>query len=84
MQRLMGNEVAARIRAVRPNLPVLYMSGYAQPLLHAQGVLDADVDLMEKPYSASTMLARVQLALDRGKSGDLGRSGRDSSLRHPA
>jgi DNA-binding response OmpR family regulator len=47
-------------------------------------VLRADVDLMEKPYSASTMLARVQLALDRGKSGDLGRSGRDSSLRHPA
>jgi PAS domain S-box-containing protein len=84
MPEMMGNEVAARIRAVRPDLPVLYMSGYAQPVLHAQGVLDADVDLMEKPYSASTMLARVQLALDRGKADDLRRSGRDSSLRHPA
>jgi hypothetical protein len=84
MPEMMGNEVAARIRAVRPDLPVLYMSGYAQPVLHAQGVLDADVDLMEKPYSASTMLTRVQLALDQGNPGDLGRSERDSSLRHPA
>ena len=84
MPEMMGNEVAARIRAVRPNLPVLYMSGYAQPILHAQGVLDADVDLMEKPYSASTMLARVQQALDRGERGDLGRSERDSSLQRPA
>jgi PAS domain S-box-containing protein len=84
MPEMMGNEVAARIRAVRPDLPVLYMSGYAQPILHAQGVLDADVDLMEKPYSASTMLARVQQALDRGERGDLGRSERDSSLQRPA
>jgi PAS domain S-box-containing protein len=84
MPEMMGNEVAARIRAVRPNLPVLYMSGYAQPVLHAQGVLDTGVDLMEKPYSASTMLTRVQLAIDRGKPGDLRRSDRPSSLRHPA
>ena len=32
--------VAARVRAARPGVPVLYMSGYAQPVLDNQGALD--------------------------------------------
>jgi PAS domain S-box-containing protein len=63
MPGMMGNELAERMRAIRPSLPVLYMSGYAELVLHTQGVLDADVDLLEKPFSEVNMLARVARAL---------------------
>ncbi len=66
MPQMLGNEVAARVRAVRPGLPVLYMSGYAQTVLDTQGALDAHVDLLEKPFSETTLLTRVRNAIDHG------------------
>jgi len=58
MPKMLGNEVAMRVRAVRPGLPVLFMSGYAQPVLDSQGALDP-----EKPFSEATLLIRVHRAL---------------------
>jgi CheY-like chemotaxis protein len=63
MPGMLGNEVAARVRALRPGLPVLYMSGYAQPVLDTQGALDPDIDLLEKPFSETMLLTRVGQAL---------------------
>jgi PAS domain S-box-containing protein len=70
MPQMLGNEVAARVCASRPELPVLYMSGYAQPILDDQGGLDPHVDLLEKPFTAATLLTRVRQAIDsRGEPG---------------
>jgi PAS domain S-box-containing protein len=66
MPEMLGNEVAARVRAIRPSLPVLFMSGYAERVLDSQGALDANVDLLEKPFSEATLLTRVRLAIDNG------------------
>jgi CheY-like chemotaxis protein len=63
MPGLLGNELAARIRALRPGLPVVYMSGYAQPILDTQGALDPHSDLLEKPFAETTLLTRVQRAM---------------------
>ena len=63
MPGMLGNEIAARVRAVRPGLPVRYMSGYAQPVLDTQGSLDPDIHLLEKPFSEATLLALVRRAL---------------------
>ena len=38
MPEMLGNEVAAAVRAARPDLPALYMSGYAQPILDSHGM----------------------------------------------
>jgi len=64
MPEMLGNQVAAQVRAVRPGTPVLYMSGYAQPVLDTQGALDPSVDLLEKPFSENTLLTRVRHAID--------------------
>ncbi len=64
MPEMLGNEVAARVRALRPGLPVLFMSGYAQPVLDTQGALDPGVDLLEKPFTETTLLTRVRQAID--------------------
>jgi hypothetical protein len=66
MPGMLGNEVARRVRAVRPALPVLYMSGYAQPVLDTHGTFASQIDLLEKPFSEADLLTRVRRALDNG------------------
>ena len=66
MPDMLGNEVAVLARAVRPGLQVLFMSGYAPPVLYSQGALDPYIDLLEKPFSETTILARVRRAIDSG------------------
>jgi signal transduction histidine kinase len=66
MPEMLGNEVARRIHAVRPALPVLYMSGYAQPVLDTHGAFASQTDLLEKPFTEATLLTRVRRAIDNG------------------
>ncbi len=66
MPDMLGNELAARVRAVRPGLPVLYMSGYAQTVLDTQGALDPGINLVEKPFSENDLLSRVRHVIDPG------------------
>jgi signal transduction histidine kinase/CheY-like chemotaxis protein len=66
MPEMLGNEVARRVRAVRPALPVLYMSGYAQPILDTHGAFAGQIDLLEKPFTEATLLTHVRRAIDSG------------------
>ncbi|GID29771.1 PAS domain-containing hybrid sensor histidine kinase/response regulator [Paractinoplanes brasiliensis] len=63
MPRMMGNEVAARVRQRRPGIPVLYMSGYAEPVLTENGTLPDGVTLVEKPFTSRELLDRVRAVL---------------------
>ena len=38
MPQMLGDEVADQVRAIQPGVPALFMSGYAEPVLHRQGV----------------------------------------------
>ena len=64
MPGMLGKELADRLTGVRPDTRVLYMSGYAQPVLHSQGTLDPGVALLEKPFTAGDLLAAVRKRLD--------------------
>jgi PAS domain S-box-containing protein len=64
MPGMLGKELADRLVGVRPDTRVLYMSGYAQPVLHTQGTLDPGVALLEKPFTAHDLLAAVRKRLD--------------------
>jgi signal transduction histidine kinase len=66
MPEMLGNEVARRVHAARPALPVLYMSGYAQPILDTHGAFAHQIDLLEKPFTEATLLTRVRRAIDNG------------------
>jgi CheY-like chemotaxis protein len=65
MPKMVGNEVAARVSAIRPGLPVLYMSGYAEPVLTENGNLPDGVVMVEKPFTGDELLARVDGVLRR-------------------
>jgi signal transduction histidine kinase len=64
MPQMLGKEAAERIVALRPDVKVLYMSGYAMPVLGAHGTLEEGVTLVEKPFSEPTLLAKVREVLD--------------------
>jgi CheY-like chemotaxis protein len=63
MPQMMGNELAAAIAALRPSTRIMYMSGYAQPLVGSGQGLPDDVILIEKPFTERSLLAKVHEAL---------------------
>ena len=63
MPLMQGRELAERIAAMQPDIRILYMSGYAQPILGLGGTLDEGVLLLEKPFTEPALLAKVEEAL---------------------
>jgi nitrogen-specific signal transduction histidine kinase/ActR/RegA family two-component response regulator len=59
-----GVDLAAAISALRPQIKVVVMTGYAQASIASQGVLKEGIVLLEKPFSPNLLLARVRMALD--------------------
>ncbi|GAA3957765.1 hybrid sensor histidine kinase/response regulator [Actinoplanes auranticolor] len=72
MPAMMGNEVAARVQAIRPEVPVLYMSGYAQPVLTENGTLPPGVLIIEKPFTRRDLLDRVHARLSQAATSEDG------------
>jgi CheY-like chemotaxis protein len=64
MPHMLGKEVAEKMRAIKPDIEVLYMSGYARPVLASQGRLDPNVALVEKPFSEADLLAKAGQVLN--------------------
>jgi PAS domain S-box-containing protein len=64
MPGLRGHEVARQVSATRPEIKVLYMSGYAEEAL-VGGLPFAAGALIEKPFAIDTLAVRVREALER-------------------
>ncbi len=65
MPNINGRQLARDIHVVRPELPVLYMTGYSRNAVVHQGRLDEGVDMLQKPVSQAELANRVRLALER-------------------
>jgi PAS domain S-box-containing protein len=59
-----GRELAIRLREMCPELRVLFMSGYSNGAIQGRGLLDEDVMLVEKPFSAAELGRAVRRALE--------------------
>ncbi|GAA4942943.1 hypothetical protein GCM10025331_32060 [Actinoplanes utahensis] len=59
MPEMSGRRLADLIHETVPTLPVLYMSGYSNGLLGTTHVLDGDIALIEKPFTAHDLLHRL-------------------------
>ena len=64
MPHMPGTELAQHLCALRPGLPVVYLSGYAEPILNARSDLPPDVTLLTKPVTEQALLAVVADTLD--------------------
>jgi two-component system, cell cycle sensor histidine kinase and response regulator CckA len=63
MPKLGGLEVATALREAKPELKVIYMSGYAEGVLEP-GVLGSGTALLEKPFSFAALTEKVRGLLD--------------------
>lgn len=59
-----GEQLAAQLTRVRPDMKVLYMSGYPNDGIAWSGMLASGVMLLEKPFSREILMRRVRQALD--------------------
>ena len=59
-----GKELHEQLLAVRPDLKVLYMSGYTDNVIAHHGILERDVFFLEKPFSSQGLVHKVRQALD--------------------
>jgi two-component system cell cycle sensor histidine kinase/response regulator CckA len=64
MPHMQGKELADKVCFLQPTAQVVFMSGYTQGLLGAQGVLEPDVRLIEKPFSEASLLAKLHEMLN--------------------
>jgi len=64
MPRLDGRELANQLVALRPNLKVLYMSGYTDDVIDHRGLLKQTTVLVQKPFTKAKLLRKVRETLD--------------------
>ncbi len=63
-----GVQIAAAARELRPDIKVLYTTGYADNEIVHQGRLDPDIVLLTKPYMQSDLAAKMIEALGKAAS----------------
>ncbi len=62
-----GRQLADEVKKIRPDLPVLFATGYTRNAIIHHGRLDPDVDLLVKPFTTDALARKVRQMLDRPK-----------------
>jgi PAS domain S-box-containing protein len=65
MPGMNGRELARLICSARPETRVLYMSGYTENVIGHNNILDADVVLLQKPFTLPMLKAKVREVIDQ-------------------
>ena len=59
-----GRELAERVRVIKPDMKVLYTTGYTRNAVVHNGLLDPGVSLLGKPFTIEQLATSVRAALD--------------------
>jgi two-component system cell cycle sensor histidine kinase/response regulator CckA len=64
MPKLSGKELARSLTHVRPDLKVLYMSGYTDSAIVNSGILQKEVSFLQKPFTPAGLSSKVREVID--------------------
>jgi CheY-like chemotaxis protein len=65
MPRMGGRELAEKLLEVRPGLPVLFTSGYTDDAIVRHGVIGANANFVQKPFTPETLVGKIREILDK-------------------
>jgi two-component system, cell cycle sensor histidine kinase and response regulator CckA len=68
MPKLSGTEAVDGMRALKPDVKVLYISGYTDEVIDKKGISDTTVNFISKPLSGTVLLMKIRSIFD--SSGD--------------
>jgi DNA-binding NtrC family response regulator len=64
MPEMNGKDLKDHLIVFRPDIRVLYMSGYTSDAIAHHGVLEKGIHFLQKPFSVKTLAARAREALE--------------------
>jgi hypothetical protein len=67
LPKISGRQIAERLVALRPEMKVLFMSGYTDEAILQHGVLESDVSYLQKPITPEKLTRAVREVLSRRK-----------------
>ena len=63
MPQMSGREVYLALREVRPDVKVVYMSGYTDDALGRRGIIDDEIIFLQKPFTRKSLITKIEEAL---------------------
>jgi two-component system cell cycle sensor histidine kinase/response regulator CckA len=64
MPRMKGGDLASELREIRPDLKVVFMSGYIDEAIARNDLLDVSAPLLSKPFALNELASLVRQTLD--------------------
>jgi two-component system, cell cycle sensor histidine kinase and response regulator CckA len=65
MPGMNGKELKKNIQGIKPGIKILFMSGYTSNIIAHRGVLEENVNFLQKPFSIESLSTKVRKILDR-------------------
>ncbi len=64
MPGMSGSKLADQLKPLQPDMKVLYMSGYTENAIVHHGILDKEINFLQKPFKIMNLLQKVRYAID--------------------
>jgi CheY-like chemotaxis protein len=60
MPGISGRELADRLSVIRPDIRILFMSGYTEQAVVHHGIIAEDATLLQKPFTLGTLASKLR------------------------
>ena len=63
MPGMSGRELGVHVQASRPKAAIVYMSGYSEDMIGRHGILQADENYLQKPFTSADLVQKIEQVL---------------------